>query len=110
MVAVPLKLVTKLHPDTSAGQFQRSRVFKEAIEELSNSWSSSFRITSNGMRRAHWKSHEEVISCYLYSVVENINSSQINTIEEPSESFVDVTEFREKAPFLEGSADYGVQL
>jgi hypothetical protein len=67
MVAIPGKIVSNLHPDVSASQFQRSRVFKEAVEELSNSWRASFKIMSSGMRRAHWKGPEDVISYCFHS-------------------------------------------
>jgi xeroderma pigmentosum group C-complementing protein len=93
MMRIEAKLVSRLHPDPSAGQFQRSRVFKEALQELTTDWRNCYSITSQGVQRPHW------------STPGHSPLSQTDT-----EAFMDKREFREHARNWGGSADYGAQL
>lgn len=85
------KILGKLFPDPSKViQYQRSKLLKEALIDLSETWKTMFTINLYGQRRAFWDS--------------NLPSNHM------LESFSSLSDFREKAKLYKGSADYGAQL
>lgn len=43
-----------LNPDEKMSQFQRSRSFMDGLQQASDLWKASFRITTRGLRRPLW--------------------------------------------------------
>jgi xeroderma pigmentosum group C-complementing protein len=90
IVAIPSKIVSQLHPDKSAIQYTRSRMFKEGLQAILDTWKPSFSVTEFGLQRPHYG--------------QSINMA------ESTEAFVDVQDFTTEAKSWQGSADYGAQL
>jgi hypothetical protein len=68
------RLVTMLHPDPSATQTQKTRLFKDALTQICDMWYVKFKITALGIRRPQWIVDRNDIgkvrrSCFLDDVV-----------------------------------------
>jgi len=83
------RLESYLNPDQSMSQFQRSRSFMDGLQQVSDLWKTTFKITERGLRRPLWAVTQEELAavCICFSFAlgnERVSDFKANTISEKS--------------------------
>lgn len=68
---LPRKIIALLNPDEDKPQFTRSTTFIDGLNQAGDIFSRRFRVTKQGLKRAHWAEDQEQLKQRMVRLVDS---------------------------------------